>query len=95
MAEEEALDAVGPVPPDVVAEADATPPDERTAEVARICAVLEAADRGTQAPVAAGAALLQPPPLRNLQNNIRLQWACSTLRLEVVCCCQTCVVVMC
>jgi hypothetical protein len=54
MAEEEALAAVGPVPPDVASEADATPPDERTAEVARICAVLEAADRGPLPAIAAG-----------------------------------------
>ena len=57
MAEEEALDAVGPVPPEVAAEADDTPADERTAEVARICGVLEAANRGPQTTAAAGETL--------------------------------------
>ena len=57
MAEEDALEAVGPVPPEVAFEADATPADERTAEVARICAVLEAADRGPQPAGAAGEGL--------------------------------------
>ena len=58
MAEEEALEAVGPVPPEVASEADATPPDERTAEVARICAILEAADRGPPQATAASVAFL-------------------------------------
>ena len=42
------------------AEADATPADERTAEVVRICAVLEAADRGSQPAAAAGGYACNP-----------------------------------
>ena len=53
MAVEDAEEMVGPPPPEVEAEANATGGDERTAQVVRILAVLLAAEREPAAVVAA------------------------------------------
>ena len=71
MAAEEAEEMVGPAPPEVEAEAEATGADERTREVIRIISVLVAAARE---PSQGGAAAAAPEAGTDVSADLKVRW---------------------